>query len=213
MSSSRKNGCPSARRARKLTVASSTRSPRASRTSRSLARGVSGLTRISCKSRFFQRSGNTEWTSGRPVASAKNGLSSSRRRAASTSATLGRSPQCRSSIARITGPIAHSAASQSSHAIRIASPIAMRSARAAPSASLASAAGNGAPAISLRSSTTLRSASPERWRPRRARSFLRFTSIDSPCSTPAARFSMSVAIAKGDPALSASHRAERTSAP
>ena len=84
---------------------------------------VSGPSRITCGARARHSAGNCSSTSGRASASTMSGRSRRLRSAASTKLTVGRSPQCRSSSTSSTGAAAHSAASQSSHARRIGSPI------------------------------------------------------------------------------------------
>ena len=116
---------------------------------------VSGRRLTRCRSRSCQRPGNCSSTSGRAKASTMNGRSRSARSAASMNWRLGRSPQWMSSSISRTGWSAHSAASQSSQALRIWSPMRRGSCRAACSAGLPSS-GKGTPVSSPRNSVTRR---------------------------------------------------------
>ncbi|KYF64645.1 hypothetical protein BE15_18625 [Sorangium cellulosum] len=106
---------PSARSTSVATSSALASSPSAARTSRSLARRVSGGSIIWLPKRPCASAGNMSCTSGRPRPSTRNGRSFRLRSAASTIVTVGRSPHCRSSRISSTGCFAHSARMNSSH--------------------------------------------------------------------------------------------------
>ena len=99
-------------------------------------------------------------------------------------ARSGRSPQCRSSSTSRTGCAAASAATKSSQARRIWSPMSMRVSARGAELTLSSS-GNGAPMSSPRNSATRAPSSPSRrGAPTRARSLRWRTSIGSPSRMP-----------------------------